>query len=167
VDPARLLLLEPGRIIMRAFLSSTLAACAAMLVLAPSAGAAPKAQLVIGHSTGTIYQYDPSPAGTGPLYDTVVVHTQLRSCPVANYLLEMTLIQDGVSYPLASSANGVGEFSCTATNTRPQVGMAFYGNGLHPGTALVTATVYREVDGMPVLARSSRTVRIPAGYNQP
>jgi hypothetical protein len=152
---------------MRALLSSTVAACAAMLVLAPSASAAPAAQLVIEHNTGTIYQYDPSPVGTGPDYDTVVVNTQLRSCPVGNYLLEMTLVQNGISYPLASSALGVGEFSCTATNTRPQVGMAFYGNSLHPGTALVTATVYREVDGMPVLATSSRTVRIPAGYNQP
>jgi hypothetical protein len=152
---------------MRAFLSSTVAACAAMLVLAPAASAAPAAQLTIGRTTGAIFQYDPSPTGTGPEYDTVAVSSQLRNCPVGNYLLEMTLVQDGVSYPLASSALGVGEFSCTATSTRPQLSMAFYGNALHPGSALVTATVYRQVDGMPVLTQSSRTVRIPAGPNQP
>jgi hypothetical protein len=45
--------------------------------------------------------------------------------------------------------------------------MGFYGNGLHPGTAEVIATVYSQEDGMPVLVQSTRTVRIPAGYNQP
>jgi hypothetical protein len=120
---------------MRALLSSTLTAGAAMLLLAPAA--------------------------------SVAVAAQLRNCPAGNYLLEMTLVQDGVSYPLASSALGVGEFSCTATASRPQLSMAFYGNGLHPGTARVTATVYRQVDGMPVVAKDSGTVRIPAGYNQP
>jgi len=153
---------------MRAFLSSTLAACAALLVLTPAtANAGPATRLTIERNTGAIYQYDPSPIGSGVLYDTVTVYTQLRNCAAGNYLLQMTLVQDGVSYPLASTALGVGEFSCTATDAHPLVGMAFYGNGLHPGTALVTATVYREVDGMPVLTQSSRTVRIPAGYNQP
>src|SRR4051794_775398 len=108
---------------MRAFLSSTVAACAALLVLAPTAGAAPAAQFRIEQNTGAIYQYDPSPLGDGPLYDTVAVNTQLRHCPAGNYLLEMTLVQDGVSYPLASTALGVGEFSCTDTDTDPAVAM--------------------------------------------
>ncbi|HEV2886457.1 MAG TPA: hypothetical protein VGX49_06065 [Jatrophihabitans sp.] len=150
---------------MRAFLSSTVAACAAMLMLTTtSASAAPAAKLRIEQNTGAIFQYDPSPAGTGPEYDTVTVNTQLRNCPAGDYLLSMSLVQDGVSYPLASSALGVGEFHCTGTGTT-QVGMAFYGNGLHPGTALVTVTIYRQADGMPVLAEGSRTVRIPAGPN--
>lgn len=151
---------------MRAFLSSAVAASAAILVLAPTAAnAAPPVGLKIDHKTSAIYQYDPSPVGTGPGYDTVVVYTQLRNCPVGNYLLDMTLVQDGVSYPLASSANGVGEFSCTATNAQPRVGIAFYGNGLHPGTARATVTVYRDINNMPVLAKGSATVRVPAGAN--
>src|SRR3954453_7109437 len=129
---------------MRAFLLSTVAACAVMLMLAPTASAAPAASLKVVPKTGAIYQYDPSPFGGGPLYDTVNVNAQLRNCLVGDYLLDMSLVQNGVSYPLASTANGVGEFSCTAANNHPQLGMAFYGNGLHPGTALVTATVYRQ-----------------------
>jgi hypothetical protein len=152
---------------MRAFLTSTVAACAAMVVLAPTADAAPATQLQIDRNTSAIYQYDPSPAGTGPEYDTVTVHAQLRNCPAGDYLVDVTLVQDGVSYPWATTALGAGELTCTATSTRPKVGMAFYGNGLHPGPAQATITVYRQVDGMPVLTKSSRTVRIPAGYNQP
>lgn len=151
---------------MRAFLPSTVAACAAMVVLAPTASAA-GAQLQIDRNTGAIYQYDPSPFGGGPLYDTVRVSGQLRNCPPGDYLVDVSLVQDGVSYPWATTALGAGELTCTATATRPKIGMAFYGNGLHPGTAQVTITVYRQADGMPVLAQSSRTVRIPAGYNQP
>jgi hypothetical protein len=150
---------------MRALLTSTLAACAATALLAPAADAAPRAQLSIARTTGAIYQYDPSPFGGGPTYDTVNVTAQLRNCPAGDYLLDMKLVQNGVSYPLASTANGVGEFSCTTGNNHPAVSIAYYGNGLHPGAAQVTATVYREVDGMPVLAKSSRTVRIPVGPN--
>ena len=154
---------------MRTFLSSTVAAFAALLVLAPTttASAQPVPRLKIAHGTSAIYQYDPSPTGTGPLYDTVTVNVQLRGCPAGDYVLFMDLVQDGVSYPLASSALGVGEFSCTATATAPQLGMAFFGNSLHPGTAEVTATIYRQADGMPVLTQASGTVRIPAGYNHP
>jgi len=150
---------------MRALVPSTLAACAALAVLAPTADAAPKAQLTIERSTGAIYQYDPSPFGDGPLYDTVNATVQLRNCPAGDYLLDMKLVQNGVSYPLASSANGVGEFSCTTANNHPTLSIAYYGNGLHPGAAQVTATVYRQMDGMPVLTKSSRTVRIPVGPN--
>jgi hypothetical protein len=151
---------------MRAFLSSTLAA-AAILLLTPaiSADARPATRLTIERTTSAFYQYDGSPTGTGPLYDAVAVHAQLRNCPAGNYVLWATLVQDGVSYPVASTALGVGEFSCTATNAQPRVGMGFYGNGLHPGTALVTFTVYQQADGMPVLVEGSRTVRIPAGAN--
>ncbi len=152
---------------MRALLTSTLVACTAMAVLAPAADAAPKAQLTIDHKTGAIYQYDPSPVGNGPLYDTVNVSGQLRNCPAGDYLVDIKLVQNGVSYPWASTALGAGELTCTATITRPKVGMAFYGNGLHPGKAQVTITVYRQMDGMPVLTKASRTVRIPCGYNQP
>ncbi len=153
---------------MRAFLSSTLAAAAILLLVpATSADAGPAARLTIERNTSAIFQYDPSPNGTGPLYDTVSVHAQLRNCPVDNYVAWITLVQDGVSYPMASTALGAGEFSCTATDAQPRLGMSFYGNGLHPGTALVTVTAYRQVDGMPVLVEGSRTVRIPAGYNQP
>ncbi|HST48311.1 hypothetical protein [Jatrophihabitans sp.] len=152
---------------MRALLSSSLAACAATVMLAPAADAAPAAQLQIERNTSAIYQYDPSPFGDGPLFDTVNVSGQLRNCPAGDYLVDVTLVQNGVSYPWATTALGAGELTCTATNTRPKVGMAFYGNGLHPGTAQATITVYRQVDGMPVLAKTSRTVRIPAGYNQP
>jgi hypothetical protein len=151
---------------MRAFLSSAVAASAAVLLLAPTAAnAAPSARLKIEQNTGAIYQYDPSPNGTGPLYDTVSAHARLRNCPAGYYVLSMTLVQDGVSYPWASSALGAGEITCTATNSQPRVGMSFYGNGLHPGTAVVTMTIYAQADGMPVLAQSSRTVRIPAGAN--
>lgn len=150
---------------MRALLTSTLAACAATALLAPAADAAPRAQLTIARTTGAIYQYDPSPFGGGPEYDTVDVTANLRNCPAGDYLLDMKLVQDGVSYPLASTANGVGEFSCTAANNHPAISIAYYGNGLHPGAAQVTATVYREADGMPVLTKTSRTVRIPVGPN--
>lgn len=154
---------------MRTFLSSTLAACAAMLVLVPAttANAATAPRLKIAHSTSAFYQYDGSVSGTGPLLDAVRVSTQLRGCPAGNYVLFMDLVQDGVSYPVASTANGVGEFSCTATDTAPRLSMGFYGNGLHPGTAQVTATIYSWADGMPVLTEATSTVRIPAGYNQP
>jgi hypothetical protein len=152
---------------MRAFLSSAVAACAAMLVLAPTASAAPAAQLKVLHEASAIYQYDPSPIGNGPLYDTVTVYAQLRHCPAGNYLLSMNLVQDGVSYPLASSALGVGEFSCTDTDAGPRLGMAFYGNGLHPGTAVVTVGASGEEDGVPLIEQESATVRIPKGPNNP
>jgi hypothetical protein len=152
---------------MRTFLSSTVAACAALLVLAPAAAsAAPASRLQIEPKTSEFYQYDGSPTGTGPLFDAVRVQVQLRDCPAGNYVLWMDLVQDGVSYSVASTALGVGEFSCTTTDRTPRLSMGFYGNGLHPGPAQVTATVYRQEDGMPVLAESSRTVRIPAGYHQ-
>ncbi|HEX8082474.1 MAG TPA: hypothetical protein VF557_19860 [Jatrophihabitans sp.] len=153
---------------MRTFLSSAVAACAALLLLAPTAAnAEPASRLKIAPKTSAFYLYDGSPTGTGPLFDAVSVQVQLRDCPAGNYVLWMDLVQDGVTYPVASTALGVGEFSCTATGTAPQLSMGFYGNGLHPGTAQVIATVYRQEDGMPVLVESSRTVRIPAGTNQP
>lgn len=152
---------------MRTVLSSTVAACAAMLLLAPTAAdAAPASRLKIAHNTSAFYQYDGSPTGAGPLFDAVRVSVQLQNCPAGDYLLWASLVQDGVSYPVASTALGVGEFSCGGTRTAPQLSMGFYGNGLHPGPARVTATVYRQQDGMPVLVESSRMVRIPAGYNQ-
>jgi len=154
---------------MRAFLLSTVAAFLALFVLTPTvaAGAAPAARLKIVHETSAIYQYDPSPVGNGPLYDTVTVYAQLRHCPVGDYLLSMTLVQDGVSYPLASMALGVGEFSCTATDTRLREGMAFYGNGLHPGTAIVTVSAHNVENGMPLIAQQTDAVRIPRGANNP
>jgi hypothetical protein len=152
---------------MRVLLSSTVAACAGMLVLSTTtaAGAAPATQVKIAHKTSAIYQYDPSPFGNGPTYDTVLVHVQLRHCPVGDYLLDMHLIQDGVSYPLASSALGVGEFSCTATDTAPHLSISFYGNGLHPGTATVTVSAHNEEDGLPLIEQQSGTVSIPKGPN--
>jgi hypothetical protein len=154
---------------MRAFLSTTLAACAAILLLAPAtASANPPIHLKFEHNTSAIYQSDPSIEGTGPLYDAVNVFIQLRNCPVGNYYLRMELIQDGVSYELASRAMGVGEFNCTGTAVT-RTGMAFLGNGLHPGAALAIVTVdYWHGDGTSsVVAQGSSTVRIPAGYNQP
>ena len=153
---------------MRVFRSSVLAIGAAMLVLAPSvaADAAPATTVRVIHRTSAIYQYDPSPVGNGPTYDTVIAYVQFRHCPVGNYLLSMTLVQDGVSYPYASSALGVGEFSCTATESRPRIGISFYGNGLHPGLAQVVATAHDEENGTP-LAQASGTVRIPKGANNP
>jgi hypothetical protein len=47
-----------------------------------------------------------------------------------------------------------------------RVGYDFLGNGLHPGPASVTVKITRWADGT-VVAQSSRTVRIPAGYHQP
>jgi hypothetical protein len=152
---------------MRRLLSAMIAACLAMLVAPAAADAKPAPRFKIEHSTSAFYLYDGSPLGTGPELDAVAVSAQLRDCPVGNYYLDMSFVQDGVSYPIASTALGVGEFSCSATDTAPLLRMGFYGNSLHPGIALVTATVYVEVDGMPVLVKSSRTVRIPVGPNQP
>jgi hypothetical protein len=154
---------------VRALLLGTAAAGAAMLVLTTStaAGAQPAAKLRVVHETSAIYQYDPSPFGGGPTYDTVTAYVQLRHCPVGNYLLDMSLVQDGVSYPYASSALGVGEFSCTATDTGSRLGIAFYGNGLHPGTATVTVSAHDEENGTPLISEQSATVRIPNGPNNP
>ncbi len=153
---------------MRTILTSAVAACAAAALLVPAtAEAAPRPSLKIARSSSAFYQYDGSVTGTGPTYDAVSVPVQLHNCPAGNYVLWMTLVQDGVSYDVASTALGVGEFSCSATNKSPQLGLGFYGNGLHPGLATVTATAYRQVDGMPVLAQASATVRIPAGANNP
>lgn len=151
---------------MRTFLSSTVAACGAALLLFPAAASAdPAPQLRIEHNTGAIYQSDPSPDGDGILYDTVRVAAQLRHCPAGSYFRSITLVQDGVSYEWATQALGAGEISCTGAGTA-NAGMAFFGNGLHPGTAVVTVTVTSETDGS-VLAEASRTVRIPAGPNNP
>jgi hypothetical protein len=151
---------------MRTFLSSTVAACAAALLLPPTAASAsPAPHLTITHNTGAIYQSDPSPDGDGVLYDTVRVTAELRHCPAGDYFRSITLVQDGVSYPWANQALGAVEVSCTATGIA-SAGMSFFGNGLHPGTAVVTITVSSETDGT-VLAQDSRTVRIPAGNNQP
>ncbi|HEV2886456.1 MAG TPA: hypothetical protein VGX49_06060 [Jatrophihabitans sp.] len=147
---------------MRAFLSSTLAACAAILLLAPAtADAGPATRLKIDHSTSAIFQFDPSIEGNGPLYDAVSATVQLRNCPVGSYSLHMEFVQDGISYELTPGALGRGEINCDATG-RAQGGWTFMGNGLHPGPAVVTAWVTGGI-----VAESSRTVRIPAGYNQP
>lgn len=154
---------------MRRLLSSIIAACTAMLLLAPTAAeAAPAPRLKIEPKTSAFYLYDGSVLGTGPQLDAVRVYVQLRDCPLGYYLyrLDVDLVQDGVSYPIASTALGVGEFYCSATETAPHLSMGFYGNALHPGTAQVKASVYGYVEGTPVLlAESSRTVRIPAGAN--
>jgi hypothetical protein len=57
------------------------------------------------------------------------------------------------------------ELVCGADGTGI-AGMYFVGNGLHPGTAVVTITITHGIDDT-VVARDSRKVRIPAGYNQP
>lgn len=151
---------------MRGLRSSVIVASAALLVLTTTdASAAPAATATIVHRTSAIYQYDPSPFGGGSTYDTVIAYVQLRHCPVGNYLLDMTFTQDGVSYPYASSALGVGEFSCTATDHAPRLGIAFYGNGLHPGTATVTVSAQDEENGVPLIEQESGTVRIPKGPN--
>ncbi|HEX8094119.1 hypothetical protein [Jatrophihabitans sp.] len=151
---------------MRTFLSSAVAACAAALVLAPAAASAdPAPQLRITHNTSAIYQFDPSPNGDGVLFDTVQVTAELRHCPAGDYLRSITLVQDGVSYPWAVQALGAVEVICPASGVTG-AGMSFFGNGLHPGTAVVTITITSETDGS-VLAQDSRTVRIPAGDNQP
>ena len=146
---------------MRAFLSSTLAACAALLMLAPAtADAAPAARLKIDHATSAIYQIDPSIEGNGPTYDGVTATVQLRNCPVGSYLLHMDFVQDGISYDIPQGALGRGEMSCDATG-KALGGWDFIGNGLHPGPATVTAWV--TVNGVTVT--DTRTVRIPAGPN--
>jgi len=151
---------------LRAFLSSTVAACTAALLLAPTAASAePAPHLTITHNTSAIYQYDPSQNGDGVLFDTVRVTAELRHCPAGNYLRSITLVQDGVSYEWAIQALGAVEVICPATGVT-SAGMSFFGNGLHPGTAVVTITVTSETDGS-VLAEDSRTVRIPAGENNP
>lgn len=154
---------------MRTFLSTTVAACAALLLLAPTAASAePASRLKIAHNTSAFYQYDGTVLGTGPAFDAVRVYAQVRNCPAGSHLIHMSLVQDGVRYPVAPASRGDGEFSCTATDTAPQVSKGFYGNGLHPGTALVTADFsYQQADGTYAVVESSRTVRIPAGYNQP
>jgi hypothetical protein len=152
---------------MRKFLSSAAAACVAVLLLASTAAnAEAAARFKIDRNTSAFYLYDGSVSGTGPQLDAVTVYAQLRDCPAGNYYLQMSLVQDGVSYPVASTALGVGEFSCTATERAPRLRMSFYGNGLYPGPAQVIASVYVQADGMPVLVQSTRTVRIPAGPNQ-
>jgi len=151
---------------MRTVLSST-AACLAVLAWVPTAANAdPAPRLQIAHNTGAIYQSDPSPNGDGILYDTVQVSAELRHCPAPGfYFRSITLVQDGVSYEWATQALGAVEIGCTDAGTAA-AGMAFFGNGLHPGTAVVTVTVSSETDGS-VLAEESRTVRIPAGANNP
>jgi hypothetical protein len=152
---------------MRTFLSSTVAAaCAAALFLpATAASAGPAPHLRITHNTGAIFQSDPSPNGDGPLFDTVQVFAELSHCPAGDYLRSITLIQDGVSYPWATQALGAVEVICPASGVTG-AGMIFFGNGLHPGPAVVSITITSETDGS-VLVQDSRTVRIPAGYNQP
>lgn len=151
---------------MRTILSSTVATCAAALLLYPTAASAePAPHLTIAHNTGAIYQTDPSPDGDGVLYDTVRVDAQVRHCPAGTYFRSITLVQDGVSYSWATQAQGAVEITCTDAGTA-SAGMAFFGNGLHPGTAVVTVTISSETDGS-VLVEDSRTVRIPAGANNP
>ena len=47
------------------------------------------------------------------------------------------------------------------------MGLAYYGNGLHPGAAQVIATVYRQVDGMPVLTQVQPYGAHPGRAEQP
>jgi hypothetical protein len=153
---------------MRTALLSTVAACAALLLLAPTAASAePAPRLKIEHGTSAIWQYDGTVLGTGPAFDAVTVYAQVRNCPTGFYLFHMTLVQDGVSYPDASDSLGSSELDCISTDA-PRVLGGFYGNGLHPGPALATVEFsYQQADGTHVLVQSSRTVRIPPGYNQP
>ena len=119
---ARLRLIwSTGDTMRTTILTSTVAACAVASLLAPAAAeAAPPARVKIAHGTSGFYQYDPSVAGTGPTYDAVAVHAQLRNCPVGDYVYWMTLVQDGVSYPVASTALGTGEL-LTGASTTPLV----------------------------------------------
>jgi hypothetical protein len=153
---------------MRRFLSITVAACTALLLLAPTAAsAAPAPRLKIAHNTSAIWQYDGTVLGTGPAFDAVTVYAEVRNCPVGSYFFHMTLVQDGVSYPVAPGGRGSGELNCTATGASSVLG-GFYGNGLHPGPALATVDFsYLQADGTRVRVQSSRTVRIPAGPHQP
>ena len=97
----------------------------------------------------------------------MIVNTQLRGCPAGDYVLFLNLVQDGISYPLASTALGVGEFELHRYRNRPAAGDELRRQQPTPGVAEVTATIYRQADGMPVLTEAASTVRIPAGYNQP
>ncbi|MEO6500916.1 MAG: hypothetical protein ABIQ09_03295 [Jatrophihabitantaceae bacterium] len=151
-------------------MSSTVAACAALLLVAPAtaANAAAGSRLKIATKTSAFYLYDGSVLGTGPELDAVRVNVQVQNCPLGYYMymLHMEFIQDGVSYPIASTALGVGEFYCSATDTAPHLSMGFYGNALHPGAAQVITSIVGYTENTSVLlAESSRTVRIPAGAN--
>lgn len=148
-------------------LTSTVAACAVASLLVPAtANAAPATGIKIDRATSGFYQYDPSIEGTGPTYDAVSVKAQLRNCPAGYHRFWMTLTQDGVSYDVASTALGTGELTCSGS-AKTTLRLGFYGNGLHPGPAEATVTVYWETAGMPELLEVSGTVRIPAGTNNP
>ena len=89
--------------------------------------------LHIDQKTSKIYQYDGSPNGNGPTVPATLVSGRVKHCPPGNYRLYGSLVQRGVSLPVANDALGQGEYSCSGKTIR--VEMPFGGEGLRPGHA--------------------------------
>ena len=149
---------------MYRWLIAAVLAVASWAVCAPATAAAATPRIQVFPMTSRIFLSDPNPIGPLPgdhLYRTVKVQAALRGCPASGfYLRSIELTQDGVSYPWNNFALGASEILCSASGGTAPVGMGFYGNGLHPGWAVVAVGVFDEQNGTPV-AQTRQRVYIP------
>jgi len=143
-------------------------AVGAWALCVPASAATPAPRVTIFPVTSRIFLSDPSPLGPQPgdhLYRTVRVQASLWHCPAQGfYLRSIDLTQDGVSYPWDNFALGASEILCSATGATAPAGMGFYGDGLHPGWAVVTVAVTNEQDGT-LIAKARARVFIPWGFS--
>lgn len=151
---------------MRAF--RALVAAGAVLVaataIAPSASATAPPRLLVFPVTSAIFLTDQTqnpdgPQPGDPLEKTVQVSVTLRHCPVGFHHKDIRLVQDGISYPWSYGAKGAMEVICHQPDETVPIGVAFVGDGLHPGLARVTAVVHDENEV--VIAQAASPVVIP------
>jgi hypothetical protein len=134
---------------------------------APASAATAAPRISVFPMTSRIFLSDPSPLGPQPgdhLFRTVKVRAVLRNCPAPGfYLRSIELTQNGVSYPWDNPALGASEILCSAAGGTAAAGMGFYGDGLHPGWAVVTVGVFDEENGTPITQTRQR-VYIPGAW---
>jgi len=132
------------------------------------AAAAPR--VVINHTASKIYQYDPSPDGTGVKQPATNVRATFYNCPAGDYQLNATLRQNGTTMSWATSGRGAGEFSCDGTTKKITINWPFTGKTLHAGKAHAAFSLNKVVcdddtcttQGAPTV-RSRHVVHIPRG----
>lgn len=143
------------------------AAASAVLLTGAAPAAACGAAVRIAPRTSTIFDYDGSPDGTGPIQPATTVSAVARRCPAGTYQLDARLVQDGVAMQWATHAKGAGEVFCDGDGPTV-VRMDFTGPSLHPGRARATfRLVPSDCDpaGCRVLS-GVRTVRIPRAHHR-
>ncbi|RKS73860.1 hypothetical protein CLV35_2354 [Motilibacter peucedani] len=154
---------------MRKSVLSTVLAAVLVLAMAGPASASPHAPtLHLKGKTSAIYGFDGSVEGTGPVLPAANVVAEVKNCPQGDWMLDATLVQDGVSYSWATTALGAGYGECGVDEAPFTVAMGFYGTALHSGRATAHFAIYHYVCSEGICSpeatttmEDTRVVRIP------